>query len=180
MNRGLFSEFTEEDAQKAWKVLSDAIDKIYQKNYSELSYEELYKNAYHLVLHRYGEMTYKNLQETIEKNLRRYYQSLSQKQEESFLNNFNNIWIDAKEMLKAISQIFLYMDKNYVAKQCINPIKIMGYQIFKKVFLDDPLLRRKLITELLILIRQERDGFKIDRMLIKNLLIMLVSHILNF
>lgn len=41
-----------EQTQKSWTTLKNAIDKIYQKQVSTLSYEELYRNAYNLVLHK--------------------------------------------------------------------------------------------------------------------------------
>ncbi|CAM9903661.1 unnamed protein product, partial [Heterosigma akashiwo] len=42
-------------AQQIWSALSGAIDEIHNKNASALSFEELYRNAYNLVLHKHGE-----------------------------------------------------------------------------------------------------------------------------
>jgi len=46
----------ESEKEKMWGLLKRAIDKIQHKNNSELSFEELYRTAYQLVLHRYGDM----------------------------------------------------------------------------------------------------------------------------
>ena len=39
--------------------LQGAIHEIHKQNASGLSFEELYRNAYNMVLHKYGEMLYK-------------------------------------------------------------------------------------------------------------------------
>ena len=39
-------------AGQIWKSLRRAIDEIHNKNASVLSFEELYRNAYNLVLHK--------------------------------------------------------------------------------------------------------------------------------
>ncbi len=47
-----------------WETLKDAIYKIHSKQASILSYEELYRTAYNLVLHKHGEMLYNNVKAT--------------------------------------------------------------------------------------------------------------------
>jgi cullin 3 len=42
----------------SWEILSGAISQIYGKNASILSFEELYRNAYNLVLRKHGEKLY--------------------------------------------------------------------------------------------------------------------------
>lgn len=48
-----------------WEVLQRAIGDIFQKSTSQLSFEELYRNAYILVLHKYGEKLYNHVQDVI-------------------------------------------------------------------------------------------------------------------
>ena len=43
-----------------------AIDEIYNKNASVLSFEELYRNAYNLVLHKHGDLLYEGVQKCVE------------------------------------------------------------------------------------------------------------------
>jgi hypothetical protein len=45
-------------AQELWTTLRKAINEIYNQNASQLSYEELYRNAYNLVLHKHYELLY--------------------------------------------------------------------------------------------------------------------------
>ena len=53
-----------------WKLLRDSIIEIQKKNNSGLSFEELYRNAYTMVLHKHGVKLYNGLQETVIQHLR--------------------------------------------------------------------------------------------------------------
>jgi len=71
-------------AKETWRSLSTAVSKIYEKNASVLSFEELYRcrqltslvdmlhfrNAYNLVLHKHGDLLYNGIQEMIKARLR--------------------------------------------------------------------------------------------------------------
>ena len=44
----------EREANRTWEALKHAIHQIHKHNASQLSFEELYRNAYNLVLHKVG------------------------------------------------------------------------------------------------------------------------------
>ena len=48
------------EADQMWAILATSMRQIHTKNASKLSYEELYRNAYKLVLQKKGEMLYVN------------------------------------------------------------------------------------------------------------------------
>ena len=48
---------------KIWEMLKSAIQEIQRKNNSGLSFEELYRNAYTMVLHKHGDRLYNGLSE---------------------------------------------------------------------------------------------------------------------
>ena len=52
-----------------WIRLKTAIQEIQKKNNSGLSFEELYRNAYTLVLHKYGERLYTGLRDVVKEHL---------------------------------------------------------------------------------------------------------------
>ena len=52
-----------------WAGLKAAIQEIQRKNNSGLSFEELYRNAYTMVLHKYGERLYNGLKEVVQEHL---------------------------------------------------------------------------------------------------------------
>lgn len=52
-----------------WDLLKKAIQEIQKKNNGGLSFEELYRNAYTMVLHKYGEKLYTGLREVVTEHL---------------------------------------------------------------------------------------------------------------
>ena len=59
----------EKYVQNIWDLLKNAIQEIQKKNNSGLSFEELYRNAYTMVLHKHGEKLYTGLKEVVSKHL---------------------------------------------------------------------------------------------------------------
>lgn len=57
------------DFDKNWSVLSSAISQIQTKNVSNLSYEQLYRKAYVLVLRKFGGKLYDNVANVIKTHL---------------------------------------------------------------------------------------------------------------
>lgn len=45
---------------------STAIGEIHNKNASSLSFEELYRNAYNLVLHKHGDLLYAGVKQSVQ------------------------------------------------------------------------------------------------------------------
>lgn len=52
-----------------WTLLKNAIQEIQKKNNSGLSFEELYRNAYTMVLHKHGEKLYTGLRDVVTEHL---------------------------------------------------------------------------------------------------------------
>ena len=63
----LLSQMTmdEKYVESIWSLLKSAIQEIQKKNNSGLSFEELYRNAYTMVLHKHGERLYTGLKEVV-------------------------------------------------------------------------------------------------------------------
>ena len=102
--------------QQHWETIQDAIYKIYNKKASSLSYEELYRTAYHLVLHKHGQMLYDSVRDTTVELLKPIAEDIIATSDEKFLQEFNRIWSEIKECIVMIRDILLYMNKNFVPK----------------------------------------------------------------
>lgn len=61
-----------------WTLLRNAIQEIQKKNNSGLSFEELYRNAYTMVLHKHGEKLYTGLREVVTEHLINKVRSFSE------------------------------------------------------------------------------------------------------
>ena len=71
INHSLSFQMTmdEKYVNNIWTLLKNAIQEIQKKNNSGLSFEELYRNAYTMVLHKHGEKLYTGLREVVTDHL---------------------------------------------------------------------------------------------------------------
>lgn len=81
-----------------------------------MSYEELYRTAYNLVLHKHGELLYDNVRKTTVEMLQPIAQKLINIPDEDLIRAINDIWELEKYVIIMIKDILLYMDKNFVPK----------------------------------------------------------------
>ncbi|KAL9644431.1 hypothetical protein ABK040_013659 [Willaertia magna] len=110
---------------QTWNLLHEAILQIYDKQSSNLSYEELHRSAYKLVLNRHSEILYKNINDCIKNRIQFIYLNfILQKQFNDlnlFLKNICNIWDDYKRETSVISSVLMYLNTNYIQKQLQQP-----------------------------------------------------------
>lgn len=59
----------EKYVESIWTLLKNAIQEIQKKNNSGIPFEELYRNAYTMVLHKHGERLYTGLKEVVTQHL---------------------------------------------------------------------------------------------------------------
>lgn len=153
---------------KSISIISKAIDKIYNHEASSLSYEELYRNAYTLVINKHGQDLYKNLKQSIEKNILRYNDDFATLTDDEFLNKFNELWNNHQISLRMISDICMYLDRNFVEKKNLPKTYPMGMSLFKKQVFRNPSNYRRFIENVLGEINKERNGEIIDKNMIRN------------
>ena len=81
-------------AQEIWEVLANAIDEIYNRNASQLSFEELYRNAYNLVLHKHGTLLYDGVSEKLSSHLLDTVNRLAEVEETNLLDEMAWTWAE--------------------------------------------------------------------------------------
>ena len=141
----------EEYAARTWQTLHDAIREIHRQNASGLSFEELYRNAYNMVLHKFGDKLYQGLVDTITSHLQVCYSIMWQCKctavrrrstshhwaqevangiqnvnDEQFLLQLKDKWEKHKLSSIMIRDILMYMDRTYVAAQKKVPVYERG------------------------------------------------------
>lgn len=163
------------NAIEKWNELKVAIGQIYEENASTLSFQTLYTNAYHIVLHRHGELLYTGVTHTITDYIKGVRDKLLLVHDSIFLKELLRHWEKHRKSILMIRDILMYMDKNYVAQNKKIPI----YEAGVKIFGSDALLRNPQILErmqrlMMELVRKERDGeATLDRFLMKSLTLMM-------
>ena len=88
-----------------------AIHEIYNHNASGSSFKELYRNAYNMVLHKYGEKLYSGLVTT---HLKEIATVIEAAQGGLYLKELNRQWMYHNKALQMIRDILMYMDRTFV------------------------------------------------------------------
>ncbi|KAG1701860.1 hypothetical protein DVH05_010351 [Phytophthora capsici] len=162
-------------AQEIWTSLRKAIDEIFSHNASLLSFEELYRNSYNLVLHKHGDLLYNGVVTVITEHLQAVASQVASVSDEMLLVEVNNQWLDHQVVMTMVRDILMYMDRTYVTQKRKLPVYDNGLYIFRDEIVRHDSVRDRLRALLLLSIERERHGELIDRGLIKSILRMLVD-----
>lgn len=118
--------------ENIWALLKNAIQEIQKKNNSSLSFEELYRNAYTMVLHKYGERLYTGLKEVITHHLvNKVRNDVLESLYNNFLQTLNQAWNDHQTSMVMIRDILMYMDRVYVQQNNVDNVFDLGLIIFR-------------------------------------------------
>ncbi|TKY69692.1 Cullin-3A protein [Spatholobus suberectus] len=162
-------------ADKTWNFLEHAIHEIYNHNASGLSFEELYRNAYNMVLHKFGEKLYSGLVSTMTAHLKEIARSIEATPGGFFLEEMNRKWNDHSEALQMIRDILMYMDRTYIPKARETPVRELGLNLWRENVIYSKQIRTQLLNTLVELVCRERDGEVINRGLFRNITKMLME-----
>mmetsp|Transcript_19410 Transcript_19410/g.45154 ORF Transcript_19410/g.45154 Transcript_19410/m.45154 type:complete len:776 (+) Transcript_19410:417-2744(+) len=163
-------------AKQTWNVLAKAIDEIYNRNASQLSFEELYRNAYNLVLHKHGTLLYEGVTEKINSHLYKTTERLSNVPNNSLLEELANTWTEHQITMIMVRDILMYMDRTYIQQQRRRPIYKLGLHLFRLTVWEHPQVKERSRDLLMATIASERKGLLTDdRSVIKQTLGMLLE-----
>ncbi|XP_042501578.1 cullin-3A-like [Macadamia integrifolia] len=162
-------------AEKTWKILEHAIHEIYNHNASGLSFEELYRNAYNMVLHKFGDKLYSGLVSTMTLHLKEISKSIEAAQGASFLEELNRKWTDHNKALQMIRDILMYMDRTFIPFTHKTPVHELGLNLWRDNIIHLSKIQARLLNTLLELVHRERTGEVINRGLMRNIIKMLMD-----
>lgn len=162
-------------AENTWKLLKGAIYEIHKQNASGLSFEELYRNAYNMVLHKYGDRLYKGLQQVVDEHLKEVANDVAAANDETFMDALNKAWNDHKISMLMIRDILMYMDRVYVMHHNVHTVYDLGLILFRDNIARSARIKDRLLKTILSWIQRERTGEVINRGLLKNITQMLVD-----
>nr|CAB3480135.1 unnamed protein product [Digitaria exilis] len=160
---------------KSWKKLHDAIREIYNHNASGLSFEELYRTAYNMVLHKFGPKLYEKLTENMKEHLEEMRTCVEAAQGGLFLEELERKWNDHNKALTMIRDILMYMDRTYIPTNKKTPVFDLGLELWRDTIVRSPMIHGRLLDTLLELIHRERTGEVINRCLMRTTTKMLMT-----
>ncbi|KAJ1721042.1 hypothetical protein LPJ53_004394 [Coemansia erecta] len=160
------------DPEKQFEKISQAIEEIYKHNASQLSFEELYRTAYGLVLSKNGPMLYSGVKQVLETHLKdRMYQDIYPHIEaagsrptsascEALLASVRLLWSEHVTAMLVIKDVLMYVDKVYVKAAQLPTIYEMGMCVFRDQVLlaSNQLLNGKVVDAIMFQILQERKS----------------------
>nr|XP_027201075.1 cullin-4A-like [Dermatophagoides pteronyssinus] len=164
--------------QQTWSNLEKAIIAIQMSKSVNISNEELYQEVQNLCSHKMSSIIYQRLRSLIEiyvkNSVFQYVEPINENI--TFLKMLEKCWNAYCDQMIMIRCIFLYLDRTYVLQNSqISSIWDMGLEIFRENMTNNNVVKMKLQDFLLDLITRERNGEKIDCILIKNILRMLID-----
>jgi len=163
-------------AEQNISILSDAIDEIHSRNASVLSFEELYRNSYNLVLHKHGNLLYDGVSDKIAAQLVRTVEILSDVPDSLLMDAVATSFREHQITMSMISDILMYMDRNFTSQNRKRPVYDLGLHLFRVHVWEHHRVQSRITEQLLTVIASERDGFLTDdRTLIKSIITMLLQ-----
>ncbi|XP_058450811.1 cullin-3-B isoform X2 [Malaya genurostris] len=159
----------EKYVESIWSLLKNAIQEIQKKNNSGLSFEELYRNAYTMVLHKHGERLYTGLKDVVTLHLEtKVREEVLRSFNCNFLQTLNQAWNDHQTSMVMIRDILMYMDRVYVQQNDVDNVYNLGLIIFRDQVVRHGRVRDHMRETLLSMVMCERKGEAIDHIAIKN------------
>jgi cullin 3 len=84
---------------------------IFNKNAGHLSFEELYRTGYNMVLHKHGETLYSNVENLLKQRSEEICHAVQGETDLTFLQQLRLKWDDHKVSLRMVRDILMYMDR---------------------------------------------------------------------
>ncbi|KAH8118023.1 ubiquitin ligase SCF complex subunit Cullin [Phellopilus nigrolimitatus] len=167
---------------ETWSSLSNAIREIHNHNAANLSFEENYRFAYNLVLHKQGSLLYNGVKGLISENIDKlaetevkpaFPSSVSadptQKSQEveRFLKAIRNSWDDHIGSMSKLRDILKYMDRVYTPSANVPVIWDSGMTLFLSQMIRSS-IRDHIVGAILNQIEIDREGYAINRSAVKS------------
>jgi len=133
------------------------------------------RNAYNMVLHKYGEKLYSELVNTMTQHMCEIAMIVEASQGDLFLEELDSKWREHNKSLQMIRDILMYMDRTYVNNFNKTPVHELGLNLWRDNIVRSPKIKDRLLDMLLDLVHRERTGEVINRGLMWNITKMLVD-----
>ena len=150
------------DYDASWATIADAIRQIQGKNVSSLSYEQLYRIAYMLVLRKHAGRLYNDVAQVIAEHLRLRRELLLAVHDgaEEFMHQVIAEWTDHLQAMKFISDVLMYLNRVYVKEHKKLLVYDLGIQLFKDNVIKyrNDELGTKIVNIMILEITRSRRG----------------------
>lgn len=163
-----------------WAFMQSGIDKLVkilegeqEDQFNAEQYMNLYTTIYNMCTqkppHDYSEQLYTKYREAFNSYINdKVMLSLREHRDEVLLKELYRRWQNHKLMVRWLSRFFNYLDRYYVLRHSLHPLKDVGLLCFRDLVYEE--IKRRANDAVLRLTEKEREGELIDRTLVKNIL----------
>lgn len=162
-------------AENTWTTLKHAITEINKRNTSNLSFEQLYRYSYNMVLHKHGDFLYSHLTALQTQHIRSVAQQISNTDSPAFLSEIQRQWSWFELSLAHVRDVLMYMDRHYVKTHKKKTVYELGISLFRQFVIENNAILPRLSETLLATIDRERNGESIDTILVRSVTRMLAQ-----
>lgn len=164
-----------EYSEKTWQLLENAIKEINADRSSGLSFEELHRNAYNMVVNKYGARLYNGLKKTTEEHLGKIADKIEKLNGEAMLKQLEHEYERHKKSFSIIREIFMHLDRSNAKQRLYKPTYELGLDSWRTKVVRRPLILSRMIHTVLEMIENERNGEISDLTLTRSIIVMMVD-----
>ncbi|CDP03526.1 unnamed protein product [Coffea canephora] len=162
--------------EHGWEFMQNGIQKLKiilegnaEMHFSAEDYISLYTTIYNMCTqkppHDYSQQLYEKYKEAFDDYITStVLPSLRDKHDEFMLRELVNRWANHKIMVRWLSRFFFYLDRYFISRRSLPGLSEVGLTCFRN------LVYQELKVKVRDAIDQEREGYQIDRALLKNVL----------
>eukprot|EP00198_Chlamydomonas_reinhardtii_P003599 XP_001692935.1 cullin [Chlamydomonas reinhardtii] len=159
--------------QKGIQKLIRLLEGEPEDQFNAEQYMHLYTTIYNMCTqkppHDYSEQLYSKYRDAFNKYINeKVLPSLREHRDEVLLKELYQRWGNHKLMVRWLSRFFNYLDRYYVLRHSLHPLKDVGLLCFKDLVYVE--IKKRTKDGVLLLVEKEREGELVDRALVKNIL----------
>ena len=160
----------------SWPIVEQGIHRIHLKESYPLSFEELYRNAYLICMRKQGRQLYAAVHTVITGHVALKMQQLAASPDATVLADCVRLWGDHLVALGMTQSILMYLDTKYLPTVKLPSIYEVGVRAFREGIMENGgRAIERVVNVVLEMIKAERDGEIVDRLLIKRTTEMLLA-----
>ncbi|GKU86774.1 hypothetical protein SLEP1_g1254 [Rubroshorea leprosula] len=165
---------------QGWDCIQNGITKLKrileekpEQPFSSEEYMELYTTIYNMCEqkppHDYSQQLYDKYREAFEEYITStVLPSLREKHDEFMLRELVKRWSNHKVMIFWLLRFFHYLDRKFIPRRSLPALNEVGLTCFRELVYNE--INGKVRDAVITLIDKEREGERIDRTLLKNVL----------
>eukprot|EP00245_Coleochaete_scutata_P004099 TRINITY_DN16351_c0_g1_i1.p1 TRINITY_DN16351_c0_g1~~TRINITY_DN16351_c0_g1_i1.p1 ORF type:complete len:743 (+),score=208.68 TRINITY_DN16351_c0_g1_i1:174-2402(+) len=166
------------DLETGWAPMQQGINKLKnllegkpESQFNAEEYMNLYTTIYNMCTQKppqdYSQQLYDRYREAFEEYINEMVlPSLRQKHDEFMLKELVRRWDNHKIMVRWLSRFFNYLDRYFIARRSLPPLKKVGEMCFRDLVYQE--MKHNVKDAVVALINREREGEQVDRALLKN------------